>query len=329
MKTIRVTQEAIQTMWRLSRGCPTETGGPLLGTLEDAIVLEAGNSGSMASLKPYSFTSDPNCDRAQLSQARDRWGRNLHLLGYWHKHPIGMIQSSGGDLSQARRLLEDLHASGETAPWLLVFIVQDSQAAAGWVHPFRLDWGDERFISLKLNIVASDDKEVQAALSAASAKLMVDQKDPEWLTPDYRFHRTPSGKRRLEAEKAGLEKLGFTVQVRHNRADDRLSFIVQRPDAQYLCLLPKEYPLTMARIFSLPLGEEIYPLLKLPVWNSDLTLADYLTACPVSETSGFVPNKAAPAAENRPEWSIWLPAGFLSCALSLTMLVLLSKRRKT
>jgi len=74
-----------------------------------------------------------------------------------------------------------------------------------------------------------------------------------------------------------------------------VSLLVERDGEHILCVLPVEYPLGMPRLFRLPTGEELYPFRQLPVWNSDLTVADLLSAVESPEMTSPLAMGPAPA----------------------------------
>jgi len=269
-------------------------------------VLVAGDPGPRARKTAASFTTDSEHDRQVLEQARQHYGGRVTALGYWHKHPAGLNQPSGGDLDQARKLLADLHTSGGASPWLLIFILHPDSRLENSVHAFILWLDTPGFRSVQLVIMEETALQVQQALRDEPVYLTPKQQDHPWVDLDFRFHLTPVGYQRLEHEKTALEVAGYRVQARQRRDDQRVSLLVEREGEQVLCVLPVEYPLGMPRLFRLPAGEELYPFRQRPVWNSDLTIADLLSALETPEMmSPSVPKPiSAPTAPHPP--LLWL-----------------------
>jgi hypothetical protein len=80
-----------------------------------------------------------------------------------------------------------------------------------------------------------------------------------------------------------MEAAGYQVEVRQRKDDHRVSLMVKKEDAAWLCVPPPEYPLSMPRIYRLPHLAEAYPFRLNPVWNSDLCLVDCLAAVLLQE----------------------------------------------
>jgi proteasome lid subunit RPN8/RPN11 len=276
MNEIMITKQALSEMWEHSRDCPTETGGALVGSLKIPLVLSAGGPGPQAVERPSSFSSDVNHDRLYLEQVRTLSERQVSLLGWWHKHPQGMTHPSGGDLEQARCLQEALLQAGDGPAWLLVFILQTASNPLQAVFPYCLLEGERSFRRLKLNPVDNEDPQVLTALEKESLLLRQDKVVHPWMEPGFRFQNTLTGRRRLEEEQRLLSGMGWHVEVRLRKDDERLSFTVSREEKSFLCIFPVEYPFGMPRLFRLPDFEEVYPLAGAPVWNSDFHLVEWL-----------------------------------------------------
>lgn len=276
MDAIYITQQAAESMWEQSQGCSTETGGPLVGTLQIPMVLIAGEPGPHAVKMPHFFSTDPEYDRQMLNRAREKYGRKMHLLGYWHKHPEGMNHPSPGDLRQARKLAADLRDVGEQHAWLLTFILQSADNPEQAIFPYLLSPDMENFQKISLIVVKDDSDEVRQALESEGAVIVSNRIDHPWADPDFRFQFTPVGRSRLEWEQQVLEQAGYKVEVRQRKSDQRISFLLSNERSQYLCIFPVEYPLNMPRLYVLPDKEEIFPLRARSLWNSDFTVADLL-----------------------------------------------------
>jgi proteasome lid subunit RPN8/RPN11 len=292
MEAITILSEALERIYRMSQGCPTETGGILGGTTRQPLVFVAGEPGRGAVKTAASFRSDPEQDRAELRQARSRYGENLQLLGYWHKHPLGLRTPSRGDLSQARDLLEAWQRLGEASPWLLSFIVQEAPWAEQAVHPYWLAEPEGEFQPLRLKVIPDGDTQIHQALQAEPACLPACRQDHPWLDPGFCFQETPAGRLRLEIELKSLKKAGYQVQVRQKKSSRRVSFWISGGGLELLCAFPVEYPLGPPSFYRLPEGEEIYPLAG-RAWNSDRCGWDCLAGvgCPAGLGSQADPTR--------------------------------------
>ena len=221
MDTIYVTKKAVHVMWEQSRDCPTETGGALVGTLITPLVLAAGGPGSAALKSASSFSTDPEHDRHFLESIRTESQRQVHILGWWHKHPQGMTKPSSGDLYQARKLQKALVDSGKSSIWMLAFILQSAKNPQAAVFPYMLsDLGTE-FQSLAIEVVNDDDSIVQRAVGEEKLLLRVEKNTHPWVDPLFRFQTTLVGRRRLEEEKLALEN--FLVTKLKSASGPRIS----------------------------------------------------------------------------------------------------------
>lgn len=276
MEKIHITKQAIRQIDKVSRICETETGGVLVGTRKRPAVLFAGDPGPKARLHPASYSSDPEHDEELLEDAQKQYDGRVGLLGYWHKHPSGLNRPSDGDFSQARELLSAL--DDKPLPWLLVFIVDPAHPRGQNIFPYVLISSENEFRPLELTVVEEEDTDVRKALQAESLHVLPRDSRNFWNNPEFRFHLTPTGAQRLRQEKQQLEAAGYQVQIRQRKENRRVALTINGEDDSWLCVPPREYPLSMPRIFRLPDLDEESPFREYLVWNSDLTLTDCLTA---------------------------------------------------
>ncbi len=101
-----ITFDAARTIIKDSADCEVETGGAIIGTLNDPItIVAAGSPGKNSVHASTSFTSDPKADKQCLQESRIKYGNKITLGGWWHKHPYGLITPSSPDCFQARELI--------------------------------------------------------------------------------------------------------------------------------------------------------------------------------------------------------------------------------
>lgn len=345
MNIVQITQKAVQDMWQMCHNCPTETGGALVGTLRTPMVLAAGSPGEKAIERSSSFTTDPEHDRNFLRRTREETKRQVGILGWWHKHPDGMDHPSGGDLLQAQALMKSLTTLGDTPLWLLVFILQPRYAAEKATFPYLITDESGDLQKIRLEVVETDGPLVQAALRQESALLATGGSLNQWIDPGFRFQNTPAGRKRLEGEKEALEKLGYQVEVRQRKDNERISFLMRKGASAFLCIFPVEYPYGMPRLYRLPQQEEVYPFAMSPTWNSDIQVVDWLrlietgalaVTAPLAEAqpvcTGSVEQDEEPAREiaeaGSPVMRATLPGLFVAGAVGVTLGFFLRRQRR-
>lgn len=284
--TLKITRSALESMTRQSRGCPTETGGLLVGVPEDLLVTHAGEPGPQAEKLAHRFTSDPDQDRAGLAAFRTQSGRRLAVLGYWHKHPQGMKSPSGGDLQQAKALLQEWQAAGDPDPGLLVVILQEADRPEQGVYAYLLGPGQASFTPLVVEVLEADDPAVAKALARLPAHLQ-SRPDHPWARAGFSFQHTPGGQERLARDAEALQAAGWQVSLRQLRENGRVVVGLERGPTRLLLRLPPEYPLCAPVVVGLPEEQELLPIPSGGFfWNSDRPLVEWVERClPVSEVS--------------------------------------------
>jgi len=107
-KVFQITKQAQGIIYVESRqnSAQVETGGVLLGLVNDHIIMEAGRPGPESLNSAISFTPDVEHDRLLLAEAKKRHP-DIDYLGYWHKHPGGFDRPSNGDLRFLRTPARD------------------------------------------------------------------------------------------------------------------------------------------------------------------------------------------------------------------------------
>jgi len=114
IEIFRITKHAHQQIIEESRkSFGIETGGILIGDLEQKFIFEAGGPGPKAKKAAAHFSPDVKHDQALLDRAKKEYGDSAAFLGYWHRHPGSLDQPSGGDLAQARELLRKFKKGGD------------------------------------------------------------------------------------------------------------------------------------------------------------------------------------------------------------------------
>lgn len=276
MENLCIIDSAIERMWQLSRDCDTETGGLLIGTTAVPLIMAAGAPGNHSIRKATFFQSDPEQDKLELRKARRLYGDVLQPVGYWHKHPQGISQPSRADLQQAQQILASWRPTDFGKTWLVCVIMQNGKDPVAASFPYKLIDPKGSFSSTKFQVISECDPLAAKALSVEPVKLTSNIQTHPWVDPGFRFQFTASGKIRLEKDIEALNDLGYKAEIRQRKSDNHLSIFIHADDKSYMCLLPREYPFGMPRIFQHPGGEELYPLERYHFWNSELSLADWV-----------------------------------------------------
>jgi len=255
-KVFQITKQAQGIIYVESRqnSAQVETGGVLLGLVNDHIIMEAGRPGPESLNSAISFTPDVEHDRLLLAEAKKRHP-DIDYLGYWHKHPGGFDRPSNGDLQQARDTLADF-GIGE---YILSIIAVVSPRFN--FRGFILDnpRGDFREVQLETT------DEVSHGFLRTPARDF-------WSDPAFNFIKTTVGKNRIKEEVAGLEQAGFEVDSL--RANGRAFISLRIREWELICIPPREFPLTPPRLFWKHNNIELLNLGPQLRWNSDCSLLD-------------------------------------------------------
>jgi hypothetical protein len=282
MEKIFVTRAALNTMWEEGRECPTETGGALIGTSKiKLIALIAGDPGPNAKKSYAMFTSDPEHDESLLELARREYKRQLVVQGHWHKQPAGMVRPSGeggqiedqSDLGQALRLLKIMEKEGDSAPFEVCIIFQDSDKPEGSLHPYILRPGLTKFENLELNIIDDDDPLIGETLQGEAIWLVSENEGHPWNDPDFAFHLTPVGRARLERDERELKNKGWAVALREESSSKRISMKLEKDGKVLLGQFPSAYPLNPPSFYD---SSDRSYLSNSSQWSSEISITYWL-----------------------------------------------------
>lgn len=276
MEQILITNSALKSIWNQSHGCPSEIGGALVGTLQTPLIISAGEPGAGSIKHVACFSTDPDQDRQTIQNTRLQTGKQLVLIGYWHKHPKGLITPSGGDLDQAREILKAWRALGETSLSFVCIISQNNSVPCEEVFAYLLcdEWVD--FKPINMTAIKDNDPLIQAILQKESVYLKGDGLSHPWSEQDFRFQNTRGGKLRLNSDHARLVEAGWVVTIRQGKQDHKVSVELLKDTRHIILRMPPEYPLNGPMANRIPEGDEIYPRSRSLEWNSDRCLDSWV-----------------------------------------------------
>lgn len=256
-RNVVFSQRAVATIEQETLRSPgIETGGILIGSAAAAghtndIHIHFATRRSPATVaSSTSLRTDNSYQNAWLSRLQERL--DLDYLGDWHKHPAGMPYPSGGDLLQARRILDSPNYG--THELLLPIVTLESRVT---IHPYVLERGAESFQATPMEIHL-----------------------PDWhgFKRDYPWFMAASGNLRLDVEERMLSKAGFSVERRCYRRDGSLqvSLICSSPRSpeKLVCDFPTDYPRQSPTITAVN-GEDFAR--RVFSWDPASLLADVLS----------------------------------------------------
>lgn len=255
----------------LATNANVETGGLLVGTRSQKVIVAATKPGPGAEQKAYRFTDDPDHQQAELDAISSGFDEKVSVEGWWHSH-LGMAHPSGGDFHQARELVEQFGRR------LLVLIACVQNHRHGHdpcvtLNAFTLQPGDTDFRSVRLLRVPDDSPLITDALAQEPSPAPIAEKD-FWKDLDFNFYLTPVGHDRIQDEIAELRAAGFRVTSLRRKRDGRLLLEIGSRGGRLLCLPPREYPVNPPRLFWPGREKPIWLLRSVLSWNSDSRILD-------------------------------------------------------
>jgi proteasome lid subunit RPN8/RPN11 len=270
MEDILITYGASRTIIRQARLCAVETGGILAGTASPLTILAAGEPGPNATHQVAMFTSDPDADTACLKQSREQHGEIVMLLGWWHKHPVGLTTPSPADWYQARQLAKEFN-DGQP---VLIGIVNRSPRGLGYKTTLYLYATSDISSSLehpwKLSGIHS--RELKSALKQAAARPDVRETD-YWQDKDFQFYLNPVGRTRIRKDLAACRDMGWNISTSRGSKDRILTVHLSDGRSTIKMILPPEYPLNPPTVLSDD-GLYLHSSVLLTQWNSLNRLVD-------------------------------------------------------
>lgn len=260
-----------RTIIRNSAKFDVETGGILAGTLANPIaIIAAGLPGNNAIHHAASFTSDPQADRDCLDKARKFYSNKISLVGWWHKHPPGLITPSSGDCHQAQRLANDYN---DGKPVLIGIVNQHRGIITRktTLHLYSIDPAGKLY-EYNWKLVTNKSRKLLDAI--VTAPTIPDLKSTDfWSDRDFQSYLNPVGRDRIKQEIDGLRKHGWQVQISRRKLDNLLVLDITRYSNALRFLMPPEFPLNPPTITTGD-GKQFTGLKTLSQWNSLCCLVD-------------------------------------------------------
>ena len=263
MKNLKITESAYKVIKEESLKYKTETGGLLIGTLKRPIVIKTSQAGPQAQVSNISYANDTEYDNQILQQAIKESKGKLKLIGYWHKHIIGLIHPSPGDFDQACEIVKRNEREGDNRP--VYFIITNVKEEVE-LYCYSLTPNQKDFSQLMIEIISDNAKEVEEAMQIEP--IVIQPQEMDYWKGNFQFYMTKYGYDRLKQEINSLVQLGYKVRV---YATEQLCIKLEK-DETILCYTPPEYPLNPPRFFKG--NREIQ--YRLPIWNSTFKIADIL-----------------------------------------------------
>jgi hypothetical protein len=242
----------------------------LAGTTSPLVILDAGEPGPHAIHEAARFTSDPEMDAACLERSRRRHGGIVTLVGYWHKHPDGLITPSAGDCCQARQLAREFH-DGQP---VLIGIVNRSPRGRGYkttLHLYTVN-DDGTTLEHPWKLVGIHSRPLKSALRQAAVTPGTEHVD-YWQDKDFQFYRNPVGRARIREEIAHCRDRGWEVSTSRTTKDQILTVRLSDGPQAIKIILPPEFPLNPPTVLSED-GTYLHSSVLLTQWNSLYRLVD-------------------------------------------------------
>jgi proteasome lid subunit RPN8/RPN11 len=270
MEDILITFGASRTFIQQARLCPVETGGILAGTASPLTILDAGEPGPNATHEVTMFTSDPDMDTACLARSRQRYGERVMLLGWWHKHPVGLITPSSADWYQARQLAKEFN-DGQP---VLIGIVNRSPRGFRYKTTLYLYTTRDHDAAIEhpWKLVGSHSRELKSALRQAAVRPDV-RETGYWQDKDFQFYLNPVGRARIRQDLAACRSRGWEVSTSRGAKDQILTVHLSDGLSALKMILPPEYPLNPPTVATVH-GKPVEGVALLARWNSLSSLVD-------------------------------------------------------
>jgi integrative and conjugative element protein (TIGR02256 family) len=263
MQKLKITKSAYRFIKKESFTHDTETGGLLIGTLNNPIVIKASRAGVNAKVTAVSYSNDTQYDNQVLQQAIKKSNGKCKKIGYWHLHPAGCTHPSLGDLHQARKIVKGNEDDGDTRPVFFVIANVDGEVR---LFGYSLKPGQKNFGQVAIEIINDDSKEIENALHREPT--VIQPREMDFWKDHFQFYLTPNGYKRLKEEVDCLKQAGYDVNIYTRK---QLCLKIKKEEI-ILCYLPPEYPLNPPRLFRG--NREIRYCI--PIWNSSYRIIDIL-----------------------------------------------------
>jgi proteasome lid subunit RPN8/RPN11 len=270
MQEVLITFKASRNIIKQSRQCDVETGGILVGTLQPITIVDAGSPGENAIHRAAQFTSDPETDKAHLAQAREQFGEQIRLVGWWHKHPAGFIRPSSGDCSQAMQLAGEYN---DGLPVLMGIVNRPRKSVRHktTLHLYSIDPEGE-LMEYEWKLISCSNNELLDAIRKAPIAPELTAKN-YWTDSDFQFYLNPIGRERIKRELKDLKKAGWYVQTARRKQDKALVLDTLMGLNKLCLVLPPEFPINPPTVFTAE-GRQFMGLETLSQWNSHHRLSE-------------------------------------------------------
>ena len=269
---ILVTDSAYRAMIADAEAHPTvETGGILVGTGKQPVILGAGTGGENAVREPARFSSDLVHDRRFLDEVRSIWGESAVAIGYWHRHPNGMTRASSTDQDQASQLNQ---AWDDGAINLVAIVTKSGFKYKLYLYGIRR--GENQLSPQAYRVVPDDADCVRNRLEQAVHYPPVCEDASYWMDAGFQSYETPIVRQRLSNDVAEIRRDFCADVVSYRGPDGRLLRLdIRMPDEETLTLIiPPEYPMNPPRVFVG--GIDVTHTTGAEYWNSTCRLTDLL-----------------------------------------------------
>lgn len=273
MKQVLITFSASRSVIKQSRLCDVETGGVLAGTTKPLTIVAAGSPGVNSIHQATRFTSDPEADKACLTEAIRQYGESIVPVGWWHKHPSGFKEPSSGDCNQAQQLAKEY---GDRQPVLMGIVNQQPKLIRHktTLYLYSIDTSGN-LVEHDWKLVSSKNEQL---LNAVRKAPVVPETRPSnyWTEIDFQFYLNPIGRVRIKQELENLRKAGWEVEVNRSKHNQLLILNITKSKRKLRFVLPPEFPLNPPTVLTAN-GRPFLKLETLSQWNSQCGLLDAAT----------------------------------------------------
>lgn len=269
---------AAQILSRESVRCQVETGGTLFGYRHGRVIAVATGPGPKALKQACKFSADVEFQQQALERITAKTNGRCKLMGYWHRHPGNMGHPSPGDQAQAREIAADFSNNNGACNLVAIITTVDLTRRKVLLHTFVFNPSSNKLEKARISIL-SNDSPILSKARKAEPSVITTRKADLFNEPNFRFHETLMGEKRIRSEVKELEAHGFHVSVSKRKEDNRALMVVQAPNGSRLIVVPPiEYPLNPPRVFELPHGNEWHGSFCPSTlhWNSDRRIVDLL-----------------------------------------------------
>jgi len=254
-----------------------ETGTILIGTqiLEGYLVIKAFSPGPQAKRLPGSFSPQIEYVQKELDMYRIKHPGE-DFLGIHHQHPGQLTRPSHGDLQQAKTILSDPAYKINGKLLSLISIRHNGRVQ---IHAYHISGDDPEFRPLGMKVLSDNDPMIaifrsQSLFLRQSPATLKKLAGPFWEDPEFQWHLTIYGKKRLEEDIQGINReMGIQPKVIKTESG---ALIIKLK--RLVMLFPREYPLNPPKFFIQGKEGRLKEIegKKFLKWNSTSTLGDII-----------------------------------------------------